>query len=84
MLNFLLALVMADPLASITKTAYFDIEIDGHAAGRITFGLFGDVVPRTVDNFAKLCDGSFGLGNSGKLLTYTGSEFHRIIPGFLA
>lgn len=30
---------------------YFDIEIGGEPAGRVVFGLFGDVVPKTVENF---------------------------------
>lgn len=86
--SFLLASLMgmtnAETLAAVTQKAYFDIEIDGQSAGRITFGLFGDVVPKTVKNFATLCDGSAGVGNSGKPLHYKGSAFHRIIPGFMA
>ncbi len=74
----------ADPLAKVTEKVYFDVEIAGEAAGRITFGLFGDVVPKTAKNFATLCDGSAGTGNSGKPLHYKGSSFHRIIPGFMA
>lgn len=80
----LMALVEADPLAPVTQKTYFDIEIDGKAAGRITFGLFGDVVPKTTKNFATLCDGSAGIGNAGKPLHYKNSSFHRIIPGFMA
>ena len=80
----LMALVEADPLAPVTQKTYFDIEIDGQAAGRITFGLFGDVVPKTTKNFATLCDGSAGIGNAGKPLHYKNSSFHRIIPGFMA
>ena len=76
--------VEADPLAKVTEKVYFDVEIGGEAAGRITFGLFGDVVPKTTKNFATLCDGSAGTGNSGKPLHYKGSNFHRIIPGFMA
>ena len=74
----------ADPLAKVTEKVYFDVEIGGEAAGRITFGLFGDVVPKTAKNFATLCDGSAGTGNSGKPLHYKDSSFHRIIPGFMA
>ena len=48
------------------------------------FGLYGEVVPKTVRNFATLCDGSAGMGNSGKPLHFKGSRFHRIIPGFMA
>ena len=80
----LIGLVDANTLAAITQRAYFDIEIDNVAAGRIVFGLYGDVVPKTVANFATLCEGSAGIGNSGKPLHYKGSAFHRIIPGFMA
>ena len=76
--------VEAEPLAKVTEKVYFDVEIGGEAAGRITFGLFGDVVPKTTKNFATLCDGSAGKGNSGKPLHFKGSNFHRIIPGFMA
>merc|ERR1711906_37783 len=35
-------------------------------------------------NFATLCDGSAGGGNAGKPLHFQGSDFHRIILGFMA
>jgi peptidylprolyl isomerase len=74
----------ADPLHIVTQKVYFDIEIGGKKAGRITMGLFGDVVPKTVANFATLCDGSAGVGKHGKPLTFKGSAFHRLIPQFMA
>jgi peptidylprolyl isomerase len=74
----------SEPLATITEKVYFDIEIAGQPAGRIVFGMYGDVVPKTVYNFVTLCDGSAGNGNSGKPLHYKNSKFHRIIPGFMA
>ena len=77
-------LATAAPLDTITSKVYFDIEIDGKAAGRVVFGLFGDAVPKTAENFRALCTGEKGVGNSGKALTYKGSAFHRIIPGFMA
>ena len=80
----LIASVTAAPLATVTKKVFFDVEIDGSAAGRIVFGLFGDEVPKTADNFAALCTGEKGTGKSGKPLHYKGSSFHRIINGFMA
>ena len=79
-----LALVMGEPLDTVTQKAYFDIEIDGKPEGRIVFGMFGDTVPLTVDNFVKLCTGEMGTGKSGKPLHFKGSAFHRIIQGFMA
>ena len=74
----------ADTLATVTQKVFFDVEIDGEKTGRITFGLYGDVVPKTTANFATLCDGSAGVGNSGKPLHFKGSNFHRLIPQFMA
>tara|TARA_B110000908_G_scaffold100698_1_gene118733 strand:+ start:393 stop:899 length:507 start_codon:yes stop_codon:yes gene_type:complete len=57
-------------------TVYFDIDIAGQAAGRITFELYKDAVPATAENFRQLCTGEAGFG-------YAQSQFHRVIPGFM-
>ncbi|CAN1282320.1 Peptidyl-prolyl cis-trans isomerase CYP19-4 [Linum perenne] len=75
-----LALIQAkksdEKLKEITHKVFFDVEIDGKPAGRITMGLFGKAVPKTAV-------GEKGVGKSGKPLHYKGSSFHRIIPSFM-
>merc|ERR1712183_82562 len=84
LLTAFIGAAVAEPLAEITEKVYFDITIDDEPAGQIVFGLFGNVVPKTVKNFATRCDGSAGVGNAGKALHFQGSSFHSIIPGFMA
>merc|ERR1712150_39543 len=50
---------------------------------RITIGLFGDDVPKTVANFVGLCKGDKGKTKGGIDLSFKGSKFHRIIPNFM-
>jgi len=61
---------------------YFDITIGGEAAGRLTFDLFDDVVPKTAENFKQLCIGD-KTNAAGVKLAYAGSSFHRCIKGFM-
>jgi len=67
----------------ITHKVFFDVKIGDDAPSRITIGLFGDDVPKTVANFVSLCTGDRGRGRSGKPLHFKGSRFHRIIPNFM-
>lgn len=62
---------------------YFDVRIGNKTPQRVTFELFKNVVPKTVENFRALCTGEKGTGRSGKKLHYKGCVFHRIIPGFM-
>ncbi|KAK8843983.1 peptidyl-prolyl cis-trans isomerase D [Kwoniella newhampshirensis] len=61
---------------------YFDMTIGGSPAGRLTFELFDDVVPKTAENFRHLCLGD-RTNSSGRQLAYAGSSFHRCIKGFM-
>lgn len=60
----------------MTISVYFDITIADKPAGRITFKLFDDVVPKTAENFRALATGEQGFG-------FAGAPFHRIIPQFM-
>ncbi|MEU8543938.1 peptidylprolyl isomerase [Streptomyces sp. NPDC048717] len=60
----------------MSDNVYFDITINDEPAGRITFKLFDEVVPKTARNFRELATGEHGFG-------YAGSSFHRVIPAFM-
>ena len=66
----------------ITRIATFDIAVNGEQLGQVEIGLFGGVVPRTVKNFASLCEG-WSHPETGKRYSYAGSKIHRISYDFV-
>lgn len=69
-----------DPV--VTEKVYMDILIGSKYAGRIVFGLFGDIAPKTIYNFRTLIIGNT-TDSDGVLLAYRSSIFHRTIKNFM-
>lgn len=61
----------------VTHKVHFEISSDGKAAGVIVIGLFGKVVPKTVNNFIAFA------GKGYNKMNYEGSKLHRIIKDFM-
>jgi cyclophilin family peptidyl-prolyl cis-trans isomerase len=59
-------------------TVFMDIQVGNKSPERVVFEVWSHVVPRTAANFVALCTGA-----SRAQLTFKGSKFHRVIPGFM-
>jgi peptidylprolyl isomerase len=55
-----------------------EVRIGDETAGTVLLELFKNVTPKTAENFRALC-----TGEQGEDMSYAGSPFHRIIPGFM-
>lgn len=75
---------------TVTHRTFMDITIGGVRYGRVVYGLYGNALPKTVENFRCLCTGEKGSVKLSKkksvkplVLHYKGHEFFRVVPGFL-
>ena len=60
----------------ISEIAVLDFEINGTPIGMVEIGLFGEIAPKTVENFSKLCNG--WKNDEGVFYSYAGSRVHEI------
>jgi peptidylprolyl isomerase len=78
MLSLLLCAAHSEP--KTTHTVFMNLTIDGEPAGRVVIGLYGELLPRTVENFVHLLACDLGPDAAGNGRCLRGSRFHRIIP----
>ena len=57
-----------------------DVKIGDAKPRYIMFELYAGVCPRTCENFRLLCAGKTTNPASGQLMTYKGTQIHRIVP----
>ncbi|CAG7716360.1 unnamed protein product [Allacma fusca] len=76
-ISILLAVLALTHGEYVTDEVTLDITQGGQPVGAIKIGLFGQTVPKTVKNFATICN----PGVNGK--SYAGSAFHRVIKNFM-
>jgi peptidylprolyl isomerase len=73
---------------------FMDITIDNTLQGRLLFEvkikkiadnlkLYDDLLPKTVENFKKICQGTHISPTTKQALSYKGKNFFRIIPSFM-
>ncbi len=64
---------------------FLELEIDKAPVGRVVISLSNyKAAPKTCENFRQLCTGEAGYSKrTGKPLSYRGTIFHRVIPGFM-
>lgn len=61
---------------------YLDIEHGDEYVGRLVIELFSTIVPKTCENFRRLCIGDT-KGGKGQPIGYKGTIFHRVINRFM-
>eukprot|EP01061_Rhynchopus_euleeides_P019050 TRINITY_DN31364_c0_g1_i3.p1 TRINITY_DN31364_c0_g1~~TRINITY_DN31364_c0_g1_i3.p1 ORF type:complete len:288 (+),score=116.98 TRINITY_DN31364_c0_g1_i3:284-1147(+) len=69
---------------TVTEKCFIDVLFEGQdAPRRIVIGLFGNICPRTAENFRCLCTGEKAAELGDPRLHYKGSRFHKAISEFL-
>mmetsp|Transcript_168158 Transcript_168158/g.540164 ORF Transcript_168158/g.540164 Transcript_168158/m.540164 type:complete len:445 (-) Transcript_168158:116-1450(-) len=67
----------------ITSKCFLDITIDAKPVGRIVVGLWGELCPKTTENFRCLCTGEKGTSKETvHALHFKGTYFHRVVKDF--
>lgn len=61
---------------------FVDIETPEQDLGRMVFELRRDIVPKTTENFLKLCIGGSGKTTNGLDMWYKGTPVTRILPAY--
>ena len=61
--------------------AFLDLAVDGQNVGRMLFELYAAKLPKTCENFLRLCTGGSVAPSTGLPLHYMGTPIHRIVPG---
>lgn len=56
----------------VTKRCYLDVQIGDKESDRLVIGLFGEALPRTVENFERLCSNN----------SYAGTTFYRVLADY--
>jgi len=81
--SLILSVFSALEKSDVTEKLTITVKIGKKEPLSFEVGLFGNVVPKTVENFKQICLGKGGKSLQGKERTYIGSHFHRIIPNFM-
>merc|ERR1712226_561506 len=80
----LFGLISAKSGPVVTDKVWLDMKIGDEAVGRIEIGLFGKTVPKTVENFAKLGDGTGGKSIYGEKFADENFKLKHYGPGWLS
>ena len=68
----------SESLQSLPKV-WMEIQIGARVVGKVEILLYRDAVPRTAENFLRLCAGDLGSGKRARL-HYRRSRIHRVVP----